>query len=318
MTQTTVRRLPQDKIDLVLGAGGVQGPAHIGVLSCLEERQVPIGTVTGASVGALIATFIANGYDSKQLKEIFLSESFRYPAWDIWSQCLRSPHPGLMFPPMTVDPASWVNYMLDISWPWVVDFKPWLKWVVNEYGLKPKENLRMVAADFPSRKGFVFTGTDYNLVDALAASTAAISGLGMRPVWYPSGLPHSHGSAECESMSGHLLIDGFYYHPIPADLSDRSPAIISKIGFATQLPSERLSPWDLLMHMREMSLAPFFNRSYPDPAGHIIIESGLPTVATTNFGVSQRTLEALVEHAYKAACQRLDREDFQSLTAVKK
>ena len=313
MTKTTLRRPPKESIELVLGAGGVEGPAHIGVLRCLEERQVPISKITGASVGALIAAFIANGYDSKQLKEIFLSESFRYPGWDVWSQCLRSPSFSQFVPPMTADPSAWANYYLNILWPWVIDFKPWIKAVVDEYGLKPQENLRMVAADLYTRKGFVFEGTDYDLVDGLAGSTAAISGLGMRPVWYPAGEPHSHGPHECDGPNGHVLIDGFYYHPIPAALCETRPAIVSKIGFATQLPAERLSPWDYFMHLREMSLAPYFDTVYPDPTGHIIIESGLRNVASTNFGVSRRTLEELVEHGYRAACQRLDREDFLAL-----
>lgn len=315
MTESTKGRLPQKNYDLVLGAGGVEGPAHIGVLRCLEERQVPLGNITGASAGALMAAFIANGYDSNKLKEIFLSESFRYPSWDLWSRCLRMPDPARLFFPWTADSNAWANYWLDLCWPWVIDFKPWIKETVQEYGLKPQKNLRLVAADFGSKQAVVFQGTDYDLVEGLTASTAAISGLGMRPVWYPKGSPHVDGEDGCQSTTGgHLLIDGFYHHPIPADLCQK-PAIVSKIGFARELPAERLSPWDLFMHMREMSLAPYFDMMFPDPSGHIIIESGMRNVASTNFGVSLRTLAELVEHGYKAACQRLDKEGLFSAAA---
>lgn len=301
-----------NELELVFGAGGVQGPVHIGVLRCLEERQVPIGMVSGASVGALIAAFVANGYDSKELKKIFLSEEFRYPSFDLWSKCLRHPPLGLPFYPWGFDKSTWANQLIDMYWPWVIDFKPWLRHVVSVYGLRPQANLRIVACDFFTRKAVAFEGSEIDLVDALHASTAAISGLGMRPVWYDARDLHSHGQKDesgCDTQGGHLLIDGFYYHPIPAQLA-RKPAIVSKIGFATQLPSERLSTWDLLMHMREMGLAPIFNSGFPDPEGHFIIESGLANVATTNFGVSTRTLEQMVEHGYKAANERLALPDF--------
>lgn len=312
MTKETVRRLPQN-VELVLGAGGVEGPAHIGVLRCLEERQISIGTITGASVGALIATFIANGYDSKKLKEIFLSESFRYPGWDIWSRCLRMPEPRHFMPPVTPDVNAWVDYALNLWWPWVIDFKPWLAHIIREYQLTPRANLRLVAADALTKRAVVFEGTDYDLLEGLTASTAAISGLGMKPVWYSGSKPHKDGHHHsCETANGHLLIDGFYHHPIPADLCDTKPAIVSKIGFARQLPNERLSPTDFLMHLREMCLAPYFDMAYPDPSGHVIIDAGMPNVASTNFGVSTRTLEALIEHGYKAACDRLDLLDAQS------
>ena len=294
MATSTERRLPEG-IELVLGAGGVEGPAHIGVLRCLEERQVSLGVITGASVGALIAAFIANGYDSKELKEIFLSEKFRYPSWDLWSKCLRMPDPSHLYFPWTSDVSTWMNFYIKCAWPWVIDFKPWLTHVVNEYQLKPQDNLRLIAADMLTHKAVVFEGTDYDLVEGLAASTAAVSGLGMRPVW----------------SNGHLLIDGFYHHPIPTEHCSK-PAIVSKIGFATQLPTERLSPMDLFMHLREMALAPYFDMKYPDPSGHLIIEAGMRNVASTNFGVSRRTLEELIEHGYRAACQKLDSESLDA------
>lgn len=307
------RSQQKNELELVLGAGGVQGPVHIGVLRCLEERQLPIGMVSGASAGALIAAFVANGYDSKELKKIFLSEEFRYPSWDLWSKCQR-PF-GFPLLPMGLDKSAWMNFWLDMCWPWVIDFRPWIEHTVKKYGLKPQENLRLVAAEWPlTRRPVIFEGRDYDLVEALTASTAAISGLGMRPFWYNAAASHEHKDKDdCQSDHGHLLIDGFYYHPIPAALCQKKPAIVSKIGFATRLPSERLSPPDLFMHMREMYLAQFFARSFPDPEGHIIIEAGLSNVATTNFDVSARTLEQMVAHGYQSACSRLDDADCREL-----
>lgn len=288
MTRTTRRWLPRRNIELVLGAGGAMGPAHIGTLQAIEEHGLSIGRITGASVGSLIGTFIANGYDSAELKKIFLSDDFRYPEWSVWQRCLHLADPWNLFP-------------------WAIDFAPWLEHVTKKYNLKAQKNLRLVAADALSKAPIVFEGTDYDLVTGLTASTAAISGLGMRPVWYSGDSAHKDGNKSCNGF-GHICIDGFYFHPIPASLCD-SPAIVSKIGFARQLPSERLSPWELMMHMREMSLAPLFDMKFPDPSGHVIVEAGLPDVACTTFGLSTRTFERLIENGYRATCKRLSEPD---------
>lgn len=53
-------RLDQDKpLSLALGAGGVRGFAHIGVLEALVERGFTISEIVGSSAGAIIAAFYA-------------------------------------------------------------------------------------------------------------------------------------------------------------------------------------------------------------------------------------------------------------------
>ena len=53
-------RLRRDRpISLVLGAGGVRGLAHVGVLQVLSDRGFHVTEMTGTSVGALIIAFYA-------------------------------------------------------------------------------------------------------------------------------------------------------------------------------------------------------------------------------------------------------------------
>lgn len=51
------------KIGLVLGAGGIKGLAHIGVLQVLLRENIPIDLIAGSSMGALIAAAYAAGTD---------------------------------------------------------------------------------------------------------------------------------------------------------------------------------------------------------------------------------------------------------------
>ncbi len=51
----------QGGIDIVFGAGGGKGPGEIGAYKALLELRVPIGTITGVSVGNLLAVMATNG-----------------------------------------------------------------------------------------------------------------------------------------------------------------------------------------------------------------------------------------------------------------
>lgn len=260
-------------LEIVLGASGIEAPAHAGFLKAIEDAKVPVSKVTGVSGGSLVATLYANHYSAAEIRNILMSNDFRYPRIDTLAKCFH-----------VMDP--WNLY------PYSVDFKPWLQEFVDQYKLQPQDNLRIVAADRATKTPVVFEGKNYDLPTALAASTAATNGLNMKPVMF----------------EGRELIDGFYYHPTPAQLT-KAPAIVSKIGFVRQLPSGTLAPWDYFLHMREMSYYKDFQARYPDPKGHIIAETGLPDVATTTFSVSVETLNKLVTHAYDTTMERLKQPD---------
>ncbi len=59
-------------LGLALSSGGVLGYAHIGVLQALEEMNVNVEILSGASMGALVAVFNAAGLDSGAIEAIGL------------------------------------------------------------------------------------------------------------------------------------------------------------------------------------------------------------------------------------------------------
>lgn len=63
------RGLLGKSIGLALGGGGAKGFAHLGVLSALEENQIPIDMVSGTSAGSIFAALIAMGETSSGSKE---------------------------------------------------------------------------------------------------------------------------------------------------------------------------------------------------------------------------------------------------------
>ena len=71
MMQKTTKRgsVKRGKIGLVLSGGGARGLAHLGVLGVLEEYNIPIDLIAGASIGSIIAGYLASGYSLHTLIE---------------------------------------------------------------------------------------------------------------------------------------------------------------------------------------------------------------------------------------------------------
>ena len=65
----------QPKVALVLGGGGAKGFAHIGVIKALEENGITPTLVVGTSVGSLVGSLYASGYNAKQLELLALNTS---------------------------------------------------------------------------------------------------------------------------------------------------------------------------------------------------------------------------------------------------
>ncbi len=61
------------KIALVLGAGASKGFAHVGVIKILESNKIPIHMIVGTSVGSIVGSFYASGYDAFQLQKLSFS-----------------------------------------------------------------------------------------------------------------------------------------------------------------------------------------------------------------------------------------------------
>ena len=64
------------RIGLALSGGAARGIAHVGVLRALEENNIPIDAIAGASAGALVGGSYAAGLSSKELEE--MAQGFRW------------------------------------------------------------------------------------------------------------------------------------------------------------------------------------------------------------------------------------------------
>ncbi|WP_299528454.1 patatin-like phospholipase family protein [uncultured Lutibacter sp.] len=64
------------KVGLVLSGGGAKGLAHVAVLKVLEEAGVRVDYIGGTSMGAIVGSLYASGYNAKELDSIVKSINF--------------------------------------------------------------------------------------------------------------------------------------------------------------------------------------------------------------------------------------------------
>lgn len=60
-----------DNFGLVIGGGGAKGICGIGILEVLEWNNIKPDYIVGTSIGSLLGSIIAYGYDTDYMKEIF-------------------------------------------------------------------------------------------------------------------------------------------------------------------------------------------------------------------------------------------------------
>lgn len=65
------------KIDAVFSGGGVKAFAFLGALEVFEKKNYQIERVAGTSAGAILASFLAAGYTTKEIRDIFYNLDLR-------------------------------------------------------------------------------------------------------------------------------------------------------------------------------------------------------------------------------------------------
>jgi len=66
----------QPKIGLVLSGGGAKGFAHVAILKAIEKAGIKLDYIGGTSMGAIVGSLYAAGYNASQIEEIVLKTNF--------------------------------------------------------------------------------------------------------------------------------------------------------------------------------------------------------------------------------------------------
>ena len=66
------------KLGLACTGGGVKTAVNIGVLRALDELNIKIDAISGASLGALVSFLYLCGYSPKQILEFYQTDIFKF------------------------------------------------------------------------------------------------------------------------------------------------------------------------------------------------------------------------------------------------
>ena len=63
------------RVGVVLSGGGAKGLYHVGILKALEENNIPIDYISGASMGAIVTGMYAAGYSPDEMIRFFITDT---------------------------------------------------------------------------------------------------------------------------------------------------------------------------------------------------------------------------------------------------
>ncbi|MDZ4838302.1 MAG: patatin-like phospholipase family protein [Candidatus Melainabacteria bacterium] len=292
---STKSKSSSPKYELVLGGGGIKGYGHIGVLKAIHERNIKVGMVTGVSIGSAVAALYRNGYCPDEALDILLKEFNDFNKRVIG----RGKQPTSLTTVLSL--LSGINLL------------PFFQDVMTRYEVKPRRNLRIVAYDAIQRRPVVFEGLKYDLPTAIAASCSIP--FVMRPVWSGDWKKGQTLSTILRRRRGKgeetVLVDGGVHHPAPGDFC-RGPAIISRLGIASEMPQQsydECATWaEYVFQSIEVAAGRFVTRYFPPNESHITINSGKPDVGTLTFGICREQALAMVDYGFVSAHRVFDHQ----------
>jgi len=208
-----VQRANAQRVGVVLSGGGATAMAHIGFLRALEDNNVPIDYICGTSMGAVIASFYAAGYSTRQMDSlcrtpefVMLSEGEELPMDMQFYYLKQEPSASMVslkysggdnisntLPTNLINPAlmDWVHMKLLSA--------------ASEAARQNFDSLfvpfRCVAADVKDKREVIFKSGSLN--EAIRASCT-----------YPFYIPPRR-------VNGKLLYDGGIYNNFPMDVMYR-------------------------------------------------------------------------------------------------
>lgn len=175
------KSLQDVNIALVLGGGGARGVAHAGVLSVLEENQIPIDLVVGTSIGSVMGALYCSDKDAKSLTQLVT----HIKKWDVLD----------------------INVYSHVRMAWglggLVEGNGLKTFLLKNLNTKNFDQLKIplavVTTDIEEAKPFVIRSGP--IIPAVHASSA------IPLVFVPV------------SLYGHLLVDGGVMSPVPVEIA---------------------------------------------------------------------------------------------------
>lgn len=219
-------------VDGVFSGGGIKGFAYVGAIQALEERGIQFKRVAGTSAGAILAAFIAAGFNAKELEEIFDELNLKV----------------LLDPPkifISMPFFKWINLYRRFG---MYRGKSLEKWFhqklatkgIYSFGDLPTDTLKLVASDLTNGKILVLPddlkhygidGMTFPISRALRMSCGLP--FFFEPVYLKNGKKES------------VIVDGGVLSNFPLWIYDNGNQIRPILGMKLSSASEEMSPHEI-------------------------------------------------------------------------
>ena len=192
------------KLGLALGGGGARGGIHIGVLKVLEEEGIPVHSVAGTSIGALIGGFYSLCLSGRKIEERLLSylssDTFKRAKFNVLAQAK-----GGKEAPIFTRIASFIKkeflLAMALTRPYLISKENFV------------ENLAYFIPDIPmegTRIPFAAVATDLETGEPVILRRGSLRSAVYASCSYP-------GVIEAIRLDGRLLVDGGVVAMVPVE-----------------------------------------------------------------------------------------------------
>ncbi|SHN12228.1 patatin-like phospholipase family protein [Gracilibacillus kekensis] len=293
------------KIDGVFSGGGVKAFAFLGALQALEENDIQFERVAGTSAGALFATFIAAGYNAKEMKKIFLDlplESF-------------------------LDQSYWSSFFPFVKWLTLYQtmglyrgnyFETWLQEKLKMKGIYkfsdlPPEKLKIVAADLTFNRVIIFPDDlkKYYHIDKnyFRVAKAVRSSISIPYFFRPSKIINPL------TRQKSYIVDGMILSNFPLWLFDREKLIRLRPILGMQLTdpkhyyynSKIANAIDMLSALIGTMRKAYDTRYIAENVAKDILFFPIDQVSATDFNLTIEQKKALIDLGYKRTLKFLSK-----------
>lgn len=219
-------------VDGVFSGGGIKGFAYVGAIRALEEKGVKFERVAGTSAGAILATFIAAGFNTKELEEIFDELNLKV----------------LLDPPKFIIELPFLKWLNLYKRMGLYRGKSLENWFLEKLATKgiytfgdlPKGSLKLVASDLTNGKILVLPDDlhHYNIdLKSFPVSRALRMSCGLpfffEPVYLKNGRRES------------VIVDGGVLSNFPMWIYDNGNRVRPVLGMKLSSSSEDKKPHDI-------------------------------------------------------------------------
>ena len=287
------------KVGVVLSGGGAKGMAHIGVLKVIERAGIPVDSVVGTSMGAIVGGLYSIGYDANTLDSLVRCQDWRYLLSDMvepHNQSMRGRYnqstyllsrPIIRTTGLAAEGGLVSGHNLSNLFSWLT---------VGYHDSISFDNLPIpfacVATDMVDYSEVVFRSGW--LSQAMRASMA---------------IPGVFTPVRIDSM---VLVDGGLKNNYPVDVARGMGADLI-IGVTLQKPARKASElnnaMDILLQLVDFSV----KNKFDDNVSHTDVQVAVDAEKFTSMSFSPRAIDSLITIGEEAAMAQWD-----SLMALKR